>query len=133
MKILPENKLMKLSEDLAWRGLIKDKTFDDTAGWTSRETFYLGVDASADSLTIGNLAIFMVARRLLDAGWKTVLLVGGATSLIGDPKETEERELKTREEIEKNIAAIKEQISKLFAGKKFTPVDNYDWFEDVGY
>lgn len=125
---------MNISEDLAWRGLIKDKTFDDTKWLDTPQTFYLGIDAtSADSLTIGNLAIFMVARRLLEAGWKTILLVGGATSLIGDPKETEERELKPREEIIKNVEGIKAQISKLFAGKEFTPADNYDWFKDMGY
>ena len=125
---------MKLSEDLNWRGLIKDKTFADIGWLDEPRTFYLGVDAaSADSLTIGNLAIFMTARRLLDSGWKTILLVGGATSLIGDPKDTEERELKPREEIEKNVEGIKNQISKLFAGKEFTPADNYDWFKEVGY
>jgi tyrosyl-tRNA synthetase len=126
---------MKLSEDLQWRGLIKDRTFDDITWLDTPRTFYLGADAgSADSLTIGNLAIFMTARRLNEAGWKTVLLVGGATSLIGDPggKETE-RELKTREEVEANVAGIREQVKQIFAGRQFTMVDNYDWFKDVGY
>ena len=125
---------MSLSEDLAWRGLIKDKTFSDLSWLDQPKTFYLGVDAtSADSMTIGNLAVLLLARRLLDAGWKTILLAGGATSLIGDPKETEERELKPREEVIKNVEAIKAQIGQLFAGKDFTPADNYDWFKDVGY
>ncbi len=124
---------MSLSEDLAFRGLIKDKTFADATWLDNPQTFYHGVDASADSLHIGNLAAMLTARRLIDAGWKAVLLAGGATSLIGDPKDNEERELKPREEIEKNVAAIKEQIGKLFAGKEFTPADNYDWFKDVGY
>ncbi len=125
---------MRLSEDLAWRGLIKDKTFSDASWLDTPRTFYLGIDAaSADSLTIGNLAVLMLARRLLDTGWQAVLLAGGATSLIGDPKENEERELKPREEVLKNVAAIKDQIHKLFAGKQFTPVDNYDWFADVKY
>jgi len=124
---------MRLSEDLAWRGLIKDRTFDEL-GWLNRpQTFYWGVDASSDSMTVGNLAAALVARRFIDAGWKAVLLAGGATSLIGDPKETRERELKPREEVQKNVAAIKEQISKLFAGKEFTPADNYDWFKDIKY
>jgi tyrosyl-tRNA synthetase len=74
-----------------------------------------------------------MARRLIECGWQAVLLAGGATSLIGDPKETEERELKPRSEVEKNVTAIKDQIKQLFAGKKFTLVDNYSWFEDVGY
>lgn len=126
---------MTLSEDLQWRGLIKDKTFDDPAWLDTPRTFYLGADcSSADSLTIGNLAVFLVARRLLDAGWKTVLLVGGATSLIGDPGgKDEERELKPREEIEANVAGIKLQVQQLFAGQEFKLVDNYDWFKDIGY
>jgi tyrosyl-tRNA synthetase len=70
---------------------------------------------------------------MIDAGWQAVLLAGGATSLIGDPKETEERELKPRPEIENNVEAVKAQINQLFAGKKFALVDNYSWFKDVGY
>jgi len=125
---------MSLSEDLTWRGLIKDKTFNDARFPDEPKTFYLGIDATADSLTVGNLAILMTARRLLDAGWKTVLLVGGATSLIGDPggKDTE-RPLAPREEILKNVEAIKGQINKLFGGKEFIPADNYEWFEGVKY
>lgn len=125
---------MSLSSDLSWRGLIKDKTFDDI-GWLDKpQTFYLGVDASSDSLTVGNLAIFMLSRRLQDAGWNTVLLVGGATSLIGDPGGKDaERPLQSREEVIKNVKAIKSQINKLFADKHFTSVDNYEWFKDVGY
>ena len=93
---------MSLSEDLVWRGLIKDKTFADANWIDNPQTFYLGVDASSDSLTVGNLAIFMLARRLLDSGWKTILLVGGATSLIGDPGgKDQERPLQSREEIVK--------------------------------
>ena len=125
---------MSLSEDLTWRGLIKDKTFGGVAWLDEPKTFYLGVDASADSLTVGNLAVLMLARRLIDAGWKAVLLVGGATSLIGDPGgKEEERELKSRQEVLSNVEAIKAQVNKLFAGQHFTPADNYDWFKDVGY
>jgi tyrosyl-tRNA synthetase len=126
---------MTLSEELQWRGLIKDKTFSEVSWLDTPRTFYLGADCnSSDSLTIGNLAIFLVARRLAEAGWKTVLLVGGATSLIGDPGgKDQERELKTREEIMANVAGIKAQVVKLFDGREFDLVDNYDWFKDVGY
>ena len=114
---------MKLSEDLAWRGLIKDKTFSEIAWLDEPKTFYHGVDASADSLTIGNLAALLLTRRLLESGWKTILLVGGATSLIGDPGgKTEERQLQSREEILKNVEALKKQVSNLFAGQDFTLV-----------
>lgn len=126
---------MTLSEDLQWRNLIKDTTFQDINWLNEPKAFYLGVDVgSADSMTIGNLAVFLLARRLLDAGWKTVLLVGGATSLVGDPGgKDEERPLVSREQVEKNKAGIKAQVEKLFAGKQFTAVDNYDWFKDVLY
>src|SRR3990167_8031299 len=125
---------MKLSEDLTWRGLIKDKTFADITWLDKPQSFYHGIDASTDSMTIGNLAAMILARRLIDAGWKAVLLAGGATSLIGDPGgKTQERELKPREEVQKNIEAIKGQINKLFSGKEYTPVDNYDWLKDVRY
>ena len=126
---------MKLSEELVWRGQIKDKTFSDVAWLDAPQTFYLGADCqSADSLTIGNLAIFMLAKRLNQAGWKTVLLVGGATSLIGDPGgKDDERQLKSREEIAHNVAGIKQQVQQLFSGADFTLVDNYDWFKDINF
>ena len=125
---------MKLSEDLTWRGLIKDKTFEDITWLDKSQSFYHGIDASTDSMTIGNLAAMILARRLIDSGWKAVLLAGGATSLIGDPGgKTQERELKPREEVQKNIEAIKGQINKLFSGKEYIPVDNYDWLKDVRY
>jgi len=125
---------MTLSEDLQWRGLLKDKTFDEPQWLDTPRTFYLGADCSSDSLTIGNLAIFMTARRLREAGWKAVLLVGGATSLIGDPGgKDEERSLKSREEIAANVAGIKAQVQHLFDGQEFELVDNYDWFKGIGY
>src|SRR6185312_13177048 len=97
--------IMTLSEELLWRGMIKDRTFDDVTWLDTPRTFYLGSDCSSDSLTIGNLAVYMQARHLVEHGWKPVLLVGGATSLIGDPGgKDEERQLKSREEIEHNVA-----------------------------
>jgi tyrosyl-tRNA synthetase len=124
---------MSLTEDLKWRGLIKDMTFSDDKWLDEPQVFYHGVDASDDSMTIGNLAAMLMARRLIEAGWQAVLLAGGATSLIGDPKDTNERELQPREQIQKNVEAVKGQINQLFAGQQFTLVDNYDWFKDVGY
>lgn len=125
---------MTLSEELLWRGQIKDKTFSDNSWLDTPRTFYLGVDCSADSLTIGNLAVFLLARRLRKHGWKAVLLVGGATSLIGDPGgKTAERATVSRAAIEKNVAGVKAQVDRLFSGMDYTPVDNYDWFKDIGY
>lgn len=126
---------MTTSEDLIWRGQIKDTTFADTNWLNEPKAFYLGVDAcSADSLTIGNLASIMLARRLAAAGWKAIMLVGGATSLVGDPGgKDSERELTPREEIEHNVAMVKSQVQRIFAGEHFILVDNYDWFRDIGY
>jgi len=125
---------MTFSEELRWRGFIKDKTFDDITWLDEPRIFYLGTDASADSLTIGNLAVYMLARQLAAHGWKAVLLVGGATSLIGDPGgKDEERELKNQREIEKNIQAVSDQVKRIFAGNEFTLVNNYEWFKDIGY
>lgn len=125
---------MKLSEDLTWRGLIKDKTFDDVDMLDQPKTFYWGVDCSADSLTVGNLAPLLLAKRLASAGWKAVLLVGGATSLIGDPGGKDaERPLLPREQVQANVAAIKTQVARLFGDQQFELVDNYDWFRNVGY
>lgn len=125
---------MQLSEELQWRKLIKDKTFEDINWVNTSRTFYLGSDASADSLTIGNLAVYMLARQFILHGWKAVLLVGGATSLIGDPGgKDSERELKTVEEIERNVASVRAQVERLFVGQPFEMVNNYDWFKGIGY
>jgi tyrosyl-tRNA synthetase len=125
---------MKLSEDLVWRGLIKDKTFQNIGWLDEPKKFYLGIDASSDSLTIGNLAVILLARRLLEADWQAVMLVGGATSLIGDPGgKDEERDLKDKQEIAKNIKGIQSQIEKLFDGKPHELINNLDWLGDVKY
>jgi len=125
---------MKFSEDLAWRGLIKDKTFDDIAWLDQPKTFYHGIDGSSDSLHVGNLAALILSKRFMDAGWEVVILVGGATSLVGDPGGKEaERELKSKEEIDHNVASIKSQIEKLFSGQPVTYVNNIDWFGGLGY
>jgi tyrosyl-tRNA synthetase len=98
------------------------------------KTFYHGIDGSSDSLHVGNLAALILSKRLMDAGWKAVILVGGATSLVGDPGgKEEERELRTKEEIEHNVDAIKGQVEKLFAGQPVTYVNNIDWFGGIGY
>lgn len=125
---------MSLSEDLTWRGLIKDKTFSDINWLNEPKTFYHGVDCSSDSLTIGNLAALLLAKRMVKAGWKGIILVGGATSLVGDPGgKSKERELKDKAEINKNVSAIKTQIEKLFEGDSVVIVNNADWFGSINY
>lgn len=125
---------MTLADELTWRGFINQTTFDDVTGINEPRTFYWGVDPSADSMTIGNLAPAMMIRHLLDHGHKAVLLVGGATGMIGDPDgKKQERNLKSIDEISKNKAAIAKQYKKIFAGHDFEIVDNYDWFKNMNY
>lgn len=126
---------MTLSEELTWRGFVNQMTYPDIKALDEGPiSFYFGVDPSADSMTIGNLAAAMMVRHFIDAGHKAHLLVGGATGMIGDPDgKKDERNLKTLDEIAKNKAAIAAQYKQVFAGQDFEIVDNYDWFKDINY
>lgn len=126
---------MTLSEELKWRGFVNQTTFKDISAIDGEPiTFYLGMDPSAKSLQIGNLAIAMMIRHFIDHGHKAVMLVGGATGLIGDPDgKAEERVLKSEEEVAANKAGIAKQYDRIFDGKPFIHVDNYDWFKGMGY
>lgn len=126
---------MTLSEELQWRGFTNQTTFEDIKVLDGKPiSFYFGVDPSADSMTIGNFASAMMVRHFIDHGHKAFLLVGGATGMIGDPDgKKDERNLKTLEEIAKNKAGIASQYRRLFDGKDFEIVDNYDWFKEVNY
>lgn len=126
---------MKLSEELTWRGFVNQMTYQDINALDEGSiSFYWGVDPSSDSMTIGNLAAAMMVRHFIEHGHNAFLLVGGATGMIGDPDgKADERNLKTLDEIAKNKAAIAEQYKKVFAGKNFQLVDNYDWFKDINY
>jgi tyrosyl-tRNA synthetase len=126
---------MTLSEELTWRGFVKQMTYPDIKDLDKGPiSFYFGVDPSADSMTIGNLASAMMVRHFINAGHNAYLLVGGATGMIGDPDgKSDERNLKNLDEIAHNKAAIAEQYKTVFAGANFTLVDNYDWFKDINY
>lgn len=123
---------MKLSEELQWRGFWNQTTFtDDKLIDSENFTLYLGTDPSADSLHVGHLAVYMMVRHFLERGHKVFLLVGGGTGMIGDMRDTEERNLLPYEEIEHNKQALKAQVSRIFAGRDFTLVDNADWLADL--
>jgi tyrosyl-tRNA synthetase len=126
---------MALSDELTWRGFVHQMTFPAITDLDKEtRTFYWGVDPSADSMTIGHLAPAMMARHFIDHGYKAILLVGGATGMIGDPDgKKQERDLKTLDEIAKNKSAIAAQYKTIFAGNEFEIVDNYDWFKDMNY
>ena len=123
---------MKLSEELQWRGFWNQTTFtDDKLIDSENFTLYLGTDPSADSLHVGHLAVYMMVRHFLERGHKVFLLVGGGTGMIGDMRDTEERNLLPYEEIEHNKQALKSQVLRIFAGRDFTLVDNADWLADL--
>ncbi len=126
---------MTLSEELAWRGFVNQTTFKDVKQLDGPPlTFYFGVDPSASSMQVGNLAAAMMVRSFIKHGHKAIILIGGATGLIGDPDgKADERNLKSLEEIAKNKAGIVAQYQTIFGDLKFEVVDNYDWFKDLGY
>ncbi len=124
---------MTLSEELQWRGFVNQTTLSDLAELDTRKfTLYFGVDPSADSMQVGNLAAAMMVRHFLRHGHKVYLLVGGATGMIGDPGgKSEERQLQTLEQIKHNKLAIAAQYKTIFAGQDFELVDNYDWLRKL--
>jgi tyrosyl-tRNA synthetase len=120
-------------DDLQWRGLIQDSTdLDELRGHLARGpvTFYAGFDPSAPSLQIGNLVQILTARRLQQAGHRPLLLVGGATGLIGDPTEEGERTLNEAEVVAGWVERIRRQVEPFFdfdGGNRATMVNNLDW------
>ncbi len=125
---------MTLYEELMWRGLIKDVAGEDLQKKLDEEkiTFYWGTDPTADSLHLGHYSSLVTAKRLANAGHHPILLVGGATGLIGDPRPTAERELISKKTVEKNLEGIRNQVSKIFDGKAEV-VNNYDWTKDISF
>jgi len=123
---------MKLYEDLMWRGLIKDVAGEDLEEKLNGEsiTFYWGTDPTADSLHLGHYSSLVTAKRLANAGHHPILLVGGATGLIGDPRPTAEREIIPIETVLNNVESIKKQVSDII-GNNCEVVNNYDWFKDM--
>lgn len=124
---------MNCVEDLKFRGLIKDvsdpKIFDMLNN--EKVTFYIGTDPTADSLHIGHLSTFLICKRLQEYGHKPIILVGGATGLIGDPRPTSERTMITYEQVHHNFNGLKQQLEKLFPGIEV--VDNYEWSKDISF
>lgn len=121
-------------EELEWRGLIKDVAGNDIADKINNEsvTFYWGTDPTADSLHLGHYSSLVTAKRLMKMGHKPILLCGGATGRIGDPRPTSEREIISIDTLNHNVECIRKQIDKIFDGKAKL-VNNYDWFKGYEY
>ncbi|ASV68678.1 tyrosine--tRNA ligase [Cytobacillus sp. FSL W7-1323] len=124
---------MNLLEDLQWRGIIYQQT--DEEGMKDllekeKISLYCGMDPTGDSMHIGHLLPFLTLRRFQNAGHRPIVLVGGATGLIGDPKATEERTLQTIEKVQENVASLSQQLERIFdfeGDNGATLVNNYDW------
>ncbi|NLM63418.1 MAG: tyrosine--tRNA ligase [Mollicutes bacterium] len=123
---------MKLFDELKWRGLVDNITSPELEEKINNGglTFYIGVDPTADSLHIGHFSSLLVAKRLKEGGHHPIILVGGATGLIGDPKPNTERPMIKKEVLDYNYKCLHEQISKLFG---FELVNNYDWAKDINF
>lgn len=123
---------MNLFEELKYRGMVADKTSDDLVDKLNNEklTFYIGTDPTANSLHVGHLMFLILAKRLEKRGHNPIILVGGATGLIGDPRPSSERPIVSKEVIESNFNALKSQIEELFG---FKVVNNYDWCKDINF
>ena len=123
---------MNCYEDLKYRGLIKDMTNNEDFIEKLNNggmTFYIGTDPTADSLHLGHLSSFLICERLARYGHHPIVLVGGATGLIGDPRPTKEREEKAKNEIFNNVKGIESQLKKYFPNCEM--VNNYDWNKDI--
>ncbi len=119
---------MKLFEELEWRGLIKDVAGDIEPKLNGEPiTFYWGTDPTADSLHLGHYSSLITAKRLAKAGHHPILLCGGATGLIGDPRPTAEREILSKEDLNHNLECISKQVKKIIPDAEV--VNNYDWFK----
>lgn len=121
---------MTVYEDLKWRGLIQEISDDALIDKLNKGglTFYIGTDPTADSMHIGHYSSFLISKRLAKAGHNPILLVGGATGLIGDPKPTSERPMISKEEVSHNFEGLKKQAQEIFG---FEVVNNYDWTKDI--
>ena len=125
---------MTLFEELEWRGLVKDLAGDDIKDKLNNDklTFYWGTDPTADSLHLGHYSSLVTAKRLARAGHHPILLVGGATGLIGDPRPTAEREIISKAVVDKNVEGLKNQVKKI-VGNDVEVVNNYDWMKEFSF
>ena len=123
---------MGIYEELEWRGLIKDVSDPSLKEKLNNGgmTFYIGTDPTGDSLHIGHFSSFLICKRLKEAGHNPIVLVGGATGLIGDPKPDSERPMITKETVEHNFECLKTQLINLFGCEV---VNNYDWSKDINF
>lgn len=120
---------MTVFEELKWRGLVNDVTSPEIEEAINRGglKFYIGVDPTGDSLHIGHYCtVIATSKRLMEAGHTPIIIAGGGTGLIGDPKPNVERPMISKEAVLHNIKCIQKQISDIL-GSKIEIVNNADW------
>ena len=123
---------MGIYEELVWRGLVKDVSDPKVKDKLNQGgmTFYIGTDPTGDSLHIGHFSSFLICKRLKEAGHHPIVLVGGGTGLIGDPRPNSERPMISYETVEHNFNCLKNQLETLFGCEV---VNNYDWLSKINF
>lgn len=123
---------MKLFEELKWRGLVESISSQDLIEKINDGglTFYIGTDPTADSLHIGHYSSLLMAERLKRNGHNPIILVGGATGLIGDPKPNTERPMISKKQLDYNYEIMQKQVKSLY---NFEFVNNYDWSKNINF
>ncbi len=124
-------KKMTLIEELKQRELFFDTTDAGIEEYLEKNkaSLYLGMDPTGNSMHVGHLVTFLVAKRFLDYGHNPILLIGGGTGLIGDPKQQGERKMLTLEQTLDNATALTNQVKEIFGFKNM--VNNYDWMHKI--
>lgn len=122
---------MTLAEELKARGLVEHSSAPIEKILETQRTAYIGVDPTSDSLHVGHLAWILLMKRLANAGHKLIFLVGGATGMIGDPKEAGERPMLDEKTVAHNTSALKKQLKNILGRTVFKLVDNADWLSNA--
>ena len=127
---------MDILEDLQWRQAIQQVSDESNLkrllASGKKISLYCGVDPTGDSLHIGHLIPFIMLKRFQQAGHHPYIVIGGGTGSIGDPSGRKtERQLQTMDQVNRNKAALTQQMRQIFGQDNFTIVDNYDWLSKI--
>lgn len=129
----------KMITELKWRGLMSQTTGNVGEIFNKPTTFYLGIDPTADSLGVHHMIGLLTARILRKYGHTPIILIGGATSAIGDPSgKTEERKVISMDNVFHNVECVKQQLEKIMSYNyngdvHFEIKNNYDWMKDFSF
>lgn len=129
--------MKKILNELTWRGLIQNCTPGIFSIENNKITLYTGLDPTSDSLHIGNLIPISILIHFKNAGHNPLIIIGGATALIGDPSDKNtERQLLDNNIIEYNINSIKSQLYNfldIYPNGRIKLLNNYDWIKNISF